>query len=173
MTVTGEQCTAVTAAGKRCRKLATWGLAVCPTHAGARVGQKGKLDDQVTKVILQVLRAGGYDETAATRAGVTKKSFYEWLRKGDPAGTDPNLARYRAFRAEVEKARAESESRSVALVAQAATTNWQAAAWLLERRWPERWARPSQREKDEGAGAPVTVDPFAEVDELAQRRIHR
>ena len=168
--MTGEQCTAVTAAGKQCRKRAAWGLAVCPTHAGARVGRKSCLDDRITELVLQVLRAGGYDETAANRAGVTVKCFYEWLRKGDPAGTDPERARYRAFRAEVEKARAESESRSVALVAQAAATNWQAAAWLLERRWPERWARPSQREKDEGAGAPVQVDPFAEVDELAQRR---
>jgi hypothetical protein len=42
--------------------------------------------------------------------------------------------------------------------------NWQAAALLLERRWPERWA------KREPGPAPDPADAFAEVDELAARR---
>ncbi|MGZ4254810.1 MAG: hypothetical protein ACXVS6_22675 [Solirubrobacteraceae bacterium] len=53
----------------------------------------------------------------------------------------------------------------VARVAQAAQHNWRAAAWLLERRHPERWGRGA-----EPAPAFPGGDPFAEVDELAQRR---
>ena len=166
-----EKCTATTAEGRPCRKDATWGLAVCSVHAGARVGRPTLLNADMAERVLQVLRAGGYDVTAAAAGGVGTTQFYEWLRRGDPAGNDPKDAPHRAFRAQVEKARADAEVRSVALIANAAKTQWQAAAWLLERRYPDRWARPSQRDKDEGpAPAPAARDPFAEVDELAQRR---
>jgi hypothetical protein len=45
-------------------------------------------------------------------------------------------------------ARATSEERLVALVAQAATKNWRAAAWILERRYPERWGPERLRARD-------------------------
>ena len=146
-----------------------WGLQVCATHAGARVGRKSRLTDELAQRMLQVIRSGGYDEAACALVGVSQQVFREWMRRGNPEGTAPLDEPFRRFRAEVEKARAESEARSVAVIANAAPKNWQAAAWLLERRWPERWARVSQRAEPE---APVTrpADPFAEVDELAQRR---
>jgi hypothetical protein len=66
-------------------------------------------------------------------------------------------------------ARATSEERLVAHVAAAARTNWRAAAWILERRHPERWA--PVRAKDEPE-LPVAGpdDPFREIDELAAKR---
>jgi hypothetical protein len=45
-------------------------------------------------------------------------------------------------------ARATREERLVALVAQAATKNWRAAAWILERRYPERWGPERLRARD-------------------------
>jgi hypothetical protein len=64
-----------------------------------------------------------------------------------------------------------AEERLLALVAQGAQRNWRAAAWLLERGHPERWAlRP--REPDERP-APDPDDPFRELDELAARRRRR
>lgn len=164
------RCTAVAAStGEQCQLSAAPGLEVCAVHAGARRHPHAKLNQQTADRILAVLRAGGYDETACAAAGVSRNQFYEWLRRGR-AGDGI----YEVFLADVERARAEGESRNVMLIAQAAQANWQAAAWLLERRHPERWARPSQREKDApGGNAPVTIDdPFAEVDELAQRRRH-
>ena len=65
-------------------------------------------------------------------------------------------------------AEATSEPRLLIYVAQAARSNWRAAAWLLERRWPERWARGGESEL-----APPTDPLFAEVDELADRRRSR
>lgn len=167
---TREQCTEVAAStGARCQHTALPGATLCAHHAGVRVGRPTKLTQQTADRILTILRAGGYDETACAAAGVSRQQFYAWLRRGRD---DEPL--YDAFLADVERARAEGESRNVMLIAQAAQANWQAAAWLLERRHPERWARPSQRDKDAPVeNAPVsTDDPFAEVDELARRRRH-
>jgi hypothetical protein len=58
-------------------------------------------------------------------------------------------------------ARATEETRLVAYVASAASKNWRAAAWILERRYPDRWGR-GQRE--EPPVVPSADDPFREVD---------
>jgi hypothetical protein len=65
---------------------------------------------------------------------------------------------------------ATSEVRLVALVAKAAQTQWRAAAWLLERRHPERWASGREVTLPPIGGEP---DEFAEVDQLAQLRRQR
>jgi hypothetical protein len=62
------------------------------------------------------------------------------------------------------------EPRLIAQVAAAAKTNWRASAWLLERRYPERWAAPPRRADDEPPPAVIADDPFAEVDQLAAKR---
>ena len=68
-------------------------------------------------------------------------------------------------------ARVLDERRLIALVATGAKTNWRAAAFLLERRYPERWA-PVRRSamEPELPGVFADDDPFAEVDQLAARR---
>ena len=63
---------------------------------------------------------------------------------------------------------ATSEARLLVYVARAAATNWRAAAWLLERRHPERWAHGAEMHDSR-----ISPDPFTEVDELADRRRRR
>lgn len=168
------RCTATTAAGAPCRAWAQSGSdpARCPHHLGTR-GHLSKFTPEVVERIVSLLAAGNYDGTAATAAGISPKTFYVWLRRGAPDGPAAD-ARYRDFRRRVERAQSEGEARNVALIARAATDNWQAAAWLLERRHPERWARLSQRPQTEDpAPAEKPADPFDEVDELASRRRER
>ena len=64
---------------------------------------------------------------------------YERRRR---AAREPTVEPAPVLLAELEAAveRATDEVRLVAIVAAAAPTNWRAAAWLLSRRWPERWA---------------------------------
>jgi transposase len=147
-----------------------------PAPAPVRGHRPTKLTDESADRIVAVLRSGGYVETAAAVAGITKRTFYGWMARGDATGTKAVDAPYRAFRERVDQARAEAESRNVAIIATAAAKDWKAAAWLLERQAPERWGRPIARPDDAPHVAPST-DPLdaldAQVVELAPRRAGR
>jgi hypothetical protein len=67
-------------------------------------------------------------------------------------------------------ARVLAEERLIAQVAAGAKTNWRAAAWILERRYPERWAPVRRPQAEPELPAVDGDDPFAEVDMLAAKR---
>ena len=166
-----ESCVATTAKGQPCRARPVHGSDRCIAHLGPRRSTT-KLNDETAGQIVKLLRSGAYIEVACAAAGVSRRTYHDWWKRGHPDGSERRDADCRRFRAQAEQALAESEAVSVAVIATAARTSWQAAAWMLERRHPERWARLSQREKEETpAPAPAGLaDPFAEVDELAARR---
>ena len=109
-----------------------------------------KLNPEISAKICDAIRAGNYIETAAAYAGISRDTLYRWLKKG---ARNPS-SKYGAFHVTVQQALAASEIRDVALIAKAATDQWQAAAWRLERRYPEKWGRKERHEhtgKDGGA----------------------
>lgn len=151
------RCEATTAAGARCRRRAAAGTDRCAQHA------TGGPDPARTDRLLALLSAGNRHRVALDAAGIDPGEFDAWV-------ADPG------FRRRVERAAAEGEARNVALVAKAAASNWQAAAWLLERSHPERWARVSQRGDlpvDQPKADAGPRDEFTDLDELAARRATR
>jgi transposase-like protein len=94
-----------------------------------------KLDPAVLQRVVDLIRAGNFLEVAATAAGIHRSTLYRWMRHG----REQKRGRYRRFLNQVEKAQAEAESRDVALIAKAATEDWKAAAWRLERKAPRRY----------------------------------
>lgn len=161
-----DQCSATTAKGARCRRKAAAGAELCPVHLGARVGRPAKLDEDAIVKMEQILAAGGYVETAAAVAGVSKSTFFAWLERGDPEGAKAENAPYRAFRARIERARAQGETRAVTLIATAASKDWKAAAWMLERQFPERWAGPLGRKHAQSGIGDPDDPPGAGADDL-------
>lgn len=119
----------------------------------AKLGRPEKLTPELQSKIVAFIRAGGYIETAAAAAGISKVTFYEWLKRG--AGQAKGS--YRDFANAVEKAAAESEMADVARINKAAQDGvWQAAAWRLERKYPERWGR-KERGQDGPAGGDAPI----------------
>ena len=98
--------------------------------------RKSKLTPEVQAKILLHLRVGSYVETAAACAGIHKDTLYDWMRRG-AKGEQP----FAAFAEAVHQAIAESESKDLATILKASQTNWTAAAWRLERRFPDRYGR--------------------------------
>jgi hypothetical protein len=93
-------------------------------------------------------------EQAAAAAGVHRVTVHWWLRKGAD-GTEP----YATFADRVHRALAEGELRMLAIIDKAALRDvWQAAAWKLERKWPQRWAQAQKHELSGKDGAPLRVE---------------
>lgn len=135
------------------------------------MSRPSKLSPDVQAQIAALIRAGNTVEVAAAAAGIGQGTFYEWMARGEKPGA-ANVP-FRGFREAIEQARAESEAGMVARIAKAASNgSWQAAAWLLERRAPERWAKAAERRllADQEIPVETVADPFAAADELAARR---
>ncbi len=99
-----------------------------------------KLTEEVHDRIVGALLLGLYQDQAARYGGINPGTFYRWIDRG--ASELKKDAIYREFREAVQKARAEAEARRIAVIHQAAEDGtWQAAAWWLERSFPERWGR--------------------------------
>jgi hypothetical protein len=175
--VSRPRCTATTAKGEQCRNPAMEGSDRCVSHVGP-VGRKTLLTSEVAEQLVAMLRAGNYLNVALRAVSVSRQTFHDWMRRG--RSDEPSDVEFRLLRDRVQQARAQGEARAVAAIAQAATSSWQAAAWLLERQYPERWGRVSVRYRDddgppvpEVSAGPENDDPFSEVDELAEARRRR
>jgi hypothetical protein len=125
-------------------------------------GRPSKLNDALHEAIVRILRTGCTIETAAEHAGVSKRTLQSWLHKGEDAETRREAGvklsavddRYLALAQDVRKARSESEVRALATIQRAAADGtWQAAAWYLERAFPERYS--SKHKGQNSPGRPV------------------
>jgi hypothetical protein len=115
--------TAMTAAGK-------------PKAPG---GVKDQRSDQVrVEALRQALMAGHTYRAACTLADIGERTFFRWMAEGDGA---PEGTLARQFWQLVRKASTDAIHRNLMVIQHAAKKNWTAAAWFLERRCPEDYAR--------------------------------
>ncbi len=103
-----------------------------------RPGRPSKLTPELTKRIVTGIRAGAYPEVAARAAGIHPSTYYAWMAD--------ERSQFAEFQEEIERARAADEQRSVAVVA--ASDDWRAHAWKLERQHPDRWGKREKGEVD-------------------------
>ena len=118
-----------------------------------KTGRPSKLTADIQNKIIEAIRAGAYVETAAAYAGINKSTFYDWLKKG-ARGLDPAFVE---FSNAIERALASSEMRDIVTITKAADVHWQAAAWRLERKHPNRWGRRQHVELSGADGGPVSL----------------
>jgi len=130
-----------------------------------------KLTKEVQERIIQAVSAGNYLDTAAQYAGIDGSTMRRWVAKGEaPSAPEP----YRSFCTALKSARAAAEVRSVALINQAASGGtWQAAAWYLERSYPDRWGRTRVEVTGgpDGENSPIRVEVSAEALEAKLRSL--
>lgn len=139
-------------------------------------GRPSKLTPKIQEEILRVIKSGNYIETACAYVGINKSTFYEWLKRGarekDRVEKNPRAKvrksekPYVDFSNAVEKALAQAEIRDVAIIGKAAEENWQAAAWRLERKFPERWGRKEKYALEHTGkdGGPIETSHTEQID---------
>jgi transposase len=101
------------------------------------VARPTKLDQETSDRICTAIKRGNYIETAAAVAGIHKDTLYEWLKRG--RREEDGI--YHEFVEAIDLALAEAEAKALKTIEDASADHWQAAAWRLERRFPERWGR--------------------------------
>ena len=118
---------------------------------------RSKLSPSIQKAICESLKNGNYGYVAAEAAGITERTYYNWLRRGED-GEEPFFQFFQA----VKRAEAQGKERLVRIVRLAAKTSWQAAMTILERRHPCRWAR-----RDEPPHRPPKLEPDYDLQHLS------
>ena len=133
-----------------------------------------KLTPEVHEAIVDGINAGLTFRLSCARAGVTPATFYNWLKKGEVAQSGALMEFFNA----VERAKADSALRLISQITLQAPADWRAAAFILERRFPDDYGKRTEvTGKD---GSPVKVDaktqhvfqPTKELwDEIVRKRV--
>lgn len=142
------------------------------------VGRPTKFTPETRDKILQALRSGNYRETACRYAGISFQTLRNWMLKAEEHDAPPE---YVEFVEAIEKAEADAEVADLALIRRAAQDqrdedgnvvargSWQAAAWIRERKNPERWGRreATRVEVTGEGGGPIQMEVNHMVDVTA------
>ncbi len=99
------------------------------------LGRPSKFTEEARRKILWALRLGNYRIAAAEYAGVADRTLCTWLAKG----RDEEEGLYADFYRDVLEAERAAEVRALGVIQQAAQRDWKAAAWFLERKFPDRY----------------------------------
>lgn len=97
----------------------------------SRRGRPSKRTPGIEAAIAECLRLGMTIPQTCDACGVSQTQFRNWRKH------------YRDFQELVRRAEAEAVKRNLAVIQAAAVSgrSWQAAAWFLERKYPEQWAK--------------------------------
>ena len=123
------------------------------------VGRPTKLTPEAQEIIIGGIAAGLTYRLSCQRAGVTPTTFYVWLEKG--AAQRGGI--YSEFADAVARAKSDSALRLVSTIMLQAPADWRAAAFILERRFPDDYGKRTEITGKEGGPVAVKVD--ASVDE--------
>lgn len=112
--------------------------------------------------LVKAVEAGTWKVTAARSVGVSARTVRNWLKQGLEEGASSQMA---AWVDDYRKAEAVAEMRLLSVVHDAATIDrdTKAAQWLLERRFPGRWAQTSKTEVTGKGGAPLHPITAADI----------
>lgn len=125
------------------------------------------LTDDYKETILRLLRAGNYIETACAATGYSSRALREWrlaYRRGEEVAQ-----KHKEFFEGINQAIAQGETLHLSRIERASAEGvWQASAWVLERRWSERWAKREVVEL-RGSGSDLSKLSDEELKALQQR----
>lgn len=104
-------------------------------------GRPDKLTEARHDYIMELYRKGATNSMAADMSGVCEKTIYRWVEQGkadEEVGLDSKFVK---FLHGYKKERGSYDFQALDSIKLASETQWQAAAWLLERRRSKDFGR--------------------------------
>lgn len=142
----------------------------------AHIGRPRELSDDVANLLADRIRFGAPIKYACGAAGISRHTFYDWMRRGREERENRLVPTYVADEAEddfvnfvdtIEAARDEGTVMLLLEVRAHARNHWQAGAWLLERTRREDFAR--HVEVSGAGGDPVKIQPDVSIADLERK----
>lgn len=110
------------------------------TIKGCPTGIPRLLTPERTKIICDFIAEGNYLHAACAAAGIGKRTYNRWLEQAAIDNAAGESSVFTKFADDVHLAEGEGQARLVKIVKDAAESGlpntWQAACWILERKWP-------------------------------------
>jgi transposase len=114
---------------------------------GGRTGRPEKLTAAVETRVVDAIRAGASREKAAQAAGVSRSTLQNWLVRGQEPKPP---VKFQKFVAAFREAEVAAYLASVESIRQAADSgDWRAAAFMLERRHRDEFARSAAEQSEQ------------------------
>lgn len=178
------RCMALSAKGHQCRNRAAHGSDFCGRHGPKVIGAPSKLTEPLILELANKARGGLYRNELALLAGVNPRTLYQWLQTGaadEEAGNTTTI--HARFVQALRAAEAEAEDTMLEVIRLSAVgrrilaydeegeeldvniaPDWRAAAFYLERRYPNKYGRRDKVTVDDGgkAAQPVEVRPASD-----------
>ncbi len=116
--------------------------------------RKPKLTYKMVEQAVEMKGHGLSNVDICAGLGITEGTFYRWLREDD-------TKLKRALKQGLKKAEAEYKETLLQSIMATATREknpqWTAAAWLLERKYPDEYAQTTRKGEDAGEDVPQIV----------------
>ena len=140
-----------------------------PSAPKKTAGRKTALLESVKEdALLDYIKIGTPVRKAVLAAGISEKSFYNWMTRGmnererlatvPKAKENPSEVIFLQFLQKVEQARAEAITKKVAVIAKSgAEGDWRAAAWWLERQVSDEFGKTDRVEIGGTDGGTIKV----------------
>jgi hypothetical protein len=103
-------------------------------------GRKPLLNKEMIQMASKMILEGATDKAAMEMLGISHDTWYKWIEKGEKQRGDKESL-YSEFADSLKKAKARLQYDCIHLIKTAAKSEWQAAAWILERRFSEDYAK--------------------------------
>lgn len=124
-----------------------------------RTSRKAAIDAAKAQTLLDGVAVGMSLDDSCQLAGVPRSTFFDWIRKGRQPGARKE---YRDLVAKVDLALAQFKQRQLAGIDAAGGEEWQARAWLLERKFPSEFGRRTRLDSN----VTVQAQPFIDASKL-------
>lgn len=105
-------------------------------------GRKIKLTDEIIERFCDCIRNGLSNKDACIACRICEETFYSWKRDVEENNQEkPNFTKKVKLLECIKEAEADFKNFHIKNINELAQKDWKASAWMLERRFPQEYAR--------------------------------